>query len=392
MYLDSAATAKYTNTDDIIVQTITQAMKDSWMNPSSLYATNVKDKIDKCRKNIADFIGAKPEEIIFTSGSSESNNMAIQGWFSQVTSDISKQGVDALLHLPQIITTPIEHKSILMLLDNLYASQKHFCKVDKYGRVDLESLEYMLNTYSDSPVLVSIIYANNEIGTIQDIEAISDLVHRYNGILHIDSTQAFGHIPINVEELGVDMMSVSGHKISPVLRGIGFLYKRNGVNIKPLIYGTQENGMRGSTENTYGIIGLSKALEYCDVSEEKVLETSTKSEYLIERITLGLKPEFKCKLNGPSYNRLPNNANIILPEGVSGESVLYMLSMSNIFVSTSSACNSHSIEKSHVLKAISLTDDEAMRSIRITIPDDITYEEIDEFVDELEKAIKIIEG
>lgn len=382
IYLDNAATSKYRNVDDIIVNTMVEAMKDSWMNPSSLYVANVKDKISKCRANIAKFINAKPEEIIFTSGASESNNLAIRGWDDEIWLTTYKKS--------NIITSPIEHKSILELLENgNLGSTVYFCDVDEDGIVNYDSLEQLLKNRSikNEPILVSICHANNEIGVIQDIKMISKLVHKYGGILHIDSTQAFGHIPINVEELGVDMMSCSGHKISPVLRGIGFLYKKNGINIQPLIYGTQENQMRGGTENTYVIIGLSKALEYCDVSIPTIETLTRKRDYFIERI----KNEFGCMLNGHPIDRLSNNINVTFTQNITGEGILYMLDMSGIKCSVGSACNSKSYEPSHVLTAIGVSETDAMKTVRFTLSDDITYEEIDKVIEEICKAIKLIE-
>lgn len=380
IYLDSAATAKYRNIDDIIVNTITTAMRDSWQNPSSLYAANLKDKINKCRANIAEFIGAKPNEIYFTSGASESNNWAIRGWVDETWLEIYKT--------PNVITTKIEHKSILELLENSDLDTIiSYCNVDKFGFVDIESLKQMLIMREGKPVLVSVHMANNEIGTIQPIKQISELVHSYGGIIHVDATQALGHIHVDVEELGIDMMSASGHKISPVLRGIGFLYKRNGVDIQPLIYGAQENGLRGGTENTYGIIGLNKAIEMCNFNQDEVNEMYSKRDYFI----CLLESKFGCKLNGDRWMRLPNNINVTFPQGITGESLLYMLDMSGIKVSVGSACNSKFIEPSHVLKAIGLSDKDAMKTIRFTLPEDITYEEISYVIKEIENAIKIIE-
>ena len=380
IYLDAAATAKYANVDDIIVDTITTAMKDSWMNPSSLYAAGIKDKINKCRANIAEFIGAKVDEIIFTSGASESNNMAIRGWVDNT--------IVNTLKFPSIITTQVEHKSILKAVENENMNTRvRYCDVDEFGIVKYESLEYLLKQCRHASVLVSIHMANNEVGTIQDIKKISDLVHKYNGVLHVDATQAFGHIPIDVEELGIDMMSASGHKISSVLRGIGFLYKKNCINIQPLIYGAQEGGLRGGTENTYGIIGLNKAIEYCDFGCETMSKLREKRDYFINQ----LESKFGCKLNGHSKYRLLNNVNVTFPQNITGESLLYMLDLSDIKVSTSSACNSHTIEPSYVLTSIGLTDEQAMKSVRFTIPDDITYEEINKVVNEIDKALKIME-
>lgn len=379
IYLDAAATANHSPIDNVIVGAMTEAVNEYWRNPSSLYAANVKEKINKCRTNIARFIGADSNEIFFTSGASESNNWAIRGWVDEVWLNTYKTA--------NIITTRIEHKSILEVLDkgNLGAVVG-YCDVDEFGLISYETLEQMLIMRKGKPILVSVGLANNEIGVVQDIKRISNLVHKYGGVLHVDATQALPYIPINVEKLGIDLMSASGHKLSPVLKGIGFLYKKNSINIQPLIYGAQELHLRGGTENTFGIIGLSKAIDYCDVSQEEVEEMCKKRDYFLNL----LESKFDCELNGDSYYRLPNNINVVLPEGISGESVLYMLSMSDIYVSTSSACNSQSIVPSTVLKSIGLSDEKAMRSIRITISDSTTYKDIDYFIAELDKIIKVI--
>lgn len=381
IYLDASATAMYQSKDDIIVDTMANAMKEYWQNPSSLYAAKVKNKIDECRKNISEFIGAKPDEIYFTSGSSESNNLAICGWVDFLSIDSA--------YYPHVITTPIEHKSISNLVTHgVGDAYIDFCNVNKLGVVDYKSLEYLLATYEHEPILVSVHMANNEIGTVQDIKKISSIVHQYGGILHVDATQVVGHIPIDVEELGIDMMSASGHKISPVLKGIGFLYKKNCINIRPIIHGSQEQGLRGGTENTFGIIGLSKAIDYCDVSYEKIKNICNKRDYFIDLLVTKLG----CKLNGHCEHRLPNNINVTFPQNITGESLLYTLDLSDIKISVGSACNSHSIEPSDVLTEIGLDKDEAIRTVRFTLPDDITYRDIDFVFDEIKKAIKIIEA
>lgn len=380
IYLDSAATSGYKDVDDIIINIMVDAMKNNWMNPSSLYANKVKEEINKCRVNIAKFINAKPDEIIFNSGSSEGNNHAIRGWIDEIWLKKSKT--------PHIISTKIEHKSILELLKNIDIDAiVTYCDVDEFGVVDYDSLEQKLFFSKDYPILVSIGLANNEVGSIQPIKKIADLVHKYGGVLHSDATQAFGKIPIDVEEIDVDLMSVSGHKISPVLKGIGFLYKKNNINIQPLIYGTQENGNRGGTENTFGIIGLSKALEFCDISDKNIKEMCDKRDFFIE----SLESKFGCKLNGHPTQRLPNNINITFLQNITGESLLYMLDMSNIKISVGSACNSKSIQPSYVLKAINLTDEQAMKTIRITLSDDTLYKNILDAIEEIDKAIKLIE-
>lgn len=380
IYLDAASTSGYRDIDDIIVDVMTKAMREYWLNPSSLYAENTKKKIERCRVNISEFIGAKSNEVYFTSGASESNNWAIRGWVDEVLSDSYKAA--------NIITTPIEHKSILEAVQNKSLSAHiRYCKVDKFGIIDYSSLKNLLWMHENEPILVSIGMANNEIGALQDIKEISNLVHSYGGVLHVDATQAFGHIPIDVNELGIDLMSASGHKISPVLKGVGFLYKRNDVNIQPLIYGAQENGLRGGTENTFGIIGLSKAIEYCNISQQNIDEMCKKRDYFIEL----LKSKFSCKLNGHNEYRLPNNINVTFPQNITGESLLYTLDMSGFQISTGSACNSKSIAPSYVLKAIGLSDEQAMKTVRFTLTDGITYGEIDYVIEEIDKAIKIIE-
>lgn len=377
VYLDAAATSGYRDADNLIIDTIVDAMKKYWQNPSSLYATNVKIEINRCRENIAKFIGAKSNEIYFTSGASESNNWTIRGWAD-----------NQLFPFKNIITTRIEHKSILNVVNiSALRFSVQYCDVDEFGFIDCRCLEKMLMACGNEPILVSVGIANSEIGTIQDVKTISNLVHQYGGVLHMDATQAFGHIPINVDELGIDMLSASGHKISPVLKGIGFLYKRNRINIQPLIYGSQENGLRGGTENTFGIIGLSKAVDYCSVSKDEIDEICKKRNYFINL----LESRFDCELNGDSYYRLPNNVNVTFPQDITGESLLYILDMSDIKISTGSACNSTSIEPSRVLKAIGLSDEDAMRTVRFSLPNNITYEEIDCVVEEIDRAIKLME-
>lgn len=381
IYLDNAATASYNEVDDIIIDTMVKAMKRYWQNPSSLYASDVKKEIDECRVNITEHINAEPKEVYFTSGASESNNWAIRGRVDWISCNLG--------NLTSIITTKIEHKSILEAVSNPCLDARiYYCNVDKYGVINLNSLKEKLEVCQKSkePILVSISIANNEIGVIQPIKNVADLVHKYGGVLHVDATQAIPYIPVNVKELGIDMMSASGHKISPALRGIGFLYKKNGIDIQPLIYGAQENGLRAGTENTYGIIGLNKAIEYCDTCANKQLDMCCRRDYFIKQ----LKNRFGCTLNGHNKHRLPNNINVTFPQNISGESLLYTLDLADIKCSVGSACNSHTNVPSYVLKAIGLTDEEAMKTVRFTLPDDITYDDINNVIEEISKCIKII--
>lgn len=384
MYLDTAAT---TCIKQEVIDAMMPYLTDRYFNPSSLYSdsTYVKIALDNARKTVADFICANPNEIYFTSGGSESNCWAIQGF---VNSRIAKQ------RLPYIITTPIEHKSILECVDNQNFAVVHYLEVDENGFIDIDELNdvigYLLSNGADaSDILVSIQYANNEIGTVQDIVSIADTVHMYGCVFHTDAVQAFAHErhdQMNVDLLGIDMMSASAHKIG-ACKGTGFLYIRDGIEIKPLIYGSQMNGMRGGTENVAGIVGMAKAVELIKNNYDNKRFLAMNRDYFINKlIAIG------CKLNGPSDNRLANNINVVLPYGINGETLLYSLDVDDIQIGTGSACNSHSIESSHVLKAIGLSDRDAECSIRITIPDDITMDEIDEIVKSIDSSIKVLKS
>lgn len=391
LYLDNAST---TPVDKRVIDAMMPYFTDKWHNPSSLCTngTKVRDDVEKARSVVADFINAEPDEIFFTSGASEANNWAIRGFDDAYNCD-----KDRLLRfesqISSIITTTIEHKSLIEAVSNpMLISNVYFCGVDKFGFVDLDALEaHLCNRSKMAPKLVSIQLANNEIGTIQNIEEISSIVHEYNGILHTDATQAFGKIPIDVEDMWIDMLSASGHKIGAP-KGIGILYKRKEVDLMPLICGSQMNGMRGGTENVPYIIGMAKAVEVSDINGVEYggwsglnWHMEGKRDKLInDLVNIG------CKLNGSLSSRLPNNINIMLPEGISGESMLYVLDMSGVCIAVGSACNSHSISASPVLKAIGLSDEEAARCIRITLSPETTYDDINYVTSEIEKAIKVL--
>lgn len=384
MYFDSAATTKV---KDEVLQAMLPYFTEKFYNPSSLYlkARKVKKDIEEARANIADFINAEPDEIYFTSGASESNSWVLQGFL------LSRS-------MPDIVVSDIEHKSIIEFIDNsdfpniyIIDNTKAKTKEGKITNLFFDSFVAL----KTADVLCSIQTANNEIGTIQDIKTLCDIAHKRGYLLHTDATQAFGQIPIDVKKLGVDFLSASGHKIGAP-KGIGILYIKKGTKISPLIYGTQQNGLRGGTENVPYIIGLSKAVS---LKREKL-----KPEYIAfknrcrDEIIDRLVSEFGCKLNGTTgSSRLPNNINITFPQNITGESLVYMLDTDGIIVSSGSACNSYSNKHSHVLKAIGLSDSEAMRTIRITLPDeffDMPYkdkqEEINYFIDKLKKAIKAV--
>ena len=380
IYLDAAST---TRPKTEVVDAMLPYLTDKYHNPSSLYSPSVliKTDIEKARKIIADFISADSEEIYFTSGGSESNCWAIRGWIDNKIKNGSKSIV--------VITTPIEHKSIMEFHVANVLNFVTFAtvKVDSDGFVDVNHLDNLLDEYKEHDVLVSIQMANNEIGTIQKIGMLSCFVHDHNATLHVDAVQAFGQIPIHVNRMGIDMLSASGHKIGTP-KGIGILYKNKNIEIEPLIYGSQMDGLRGGTENVPYIIGFARAVKlanYHTNSGSFAVEV-WRNNFIKKLENIG------CKLIGSRHVRLPNNINVMLPEGVGAEEMLYILDTSLIYISTGSACNSHSIEPSHVLKAIGLTDEEAMRCIRITLPDDFDCDIINQVICSIEKNIKLLQS
>lgn len=377
IYLDNAATTKVKQE---VVKEMMPYFTEKFYNPSSLYgsATKIKEDIERARKIVGNFIKANSDEICFTSSGSESNCWAISG-FCHYCNTINMR--------PAIITSTIEHKSILECVKNMIADV-YYVDVDRDGLINLDTLSALLNDVSlwGVPLLCSFQLANNEIGTLQNISKISKMLYKCGGLLHVDAVQVFGQIPIDVDELGVDMLSVSGHKIG-CPKGIAFLYIRNGTTISPMIYGSQMDGKRGGTENVPYIMGMAKAVELCEINPRKNIELCEKQLYFMRRLV----EDFDCKINGSVANRLPNNINVTFPQNITGEALLYMLDMSDIKVSTGSACNSKSVEPSYVLKSIGLTDEEAMKTIRISLSDDITYQDINYVINEIDKAIKLIE-
>lgn len=367
LYLDNASTTK---PSDSILNAIMPYIEEHWHNPSSLYSNGVKvrNDIESVRKQVANLINAKPEEIYFTSGAAEANNWAIRGYDDKCCAG-------------QIITTPIEHASIIKMIEKSHLqSNIKIADIDQYGVVKLDSL-VPYNKYKSN--LTSVIAANNEIGTVQNLKDISDKVHSYNGVFHTDATQMLPYMQIDVEKMGIDMLSASAQKLGG-LKGAGFLYVKNSVKdmIEPLIYGEQERGMRGGTENVVGIIAMGEAIKYIDHDNISYMHN-------LQECFIGKLESIGCKLIGSKENRLPNHISIMLPDNVGGEELLYILDMSGIMISTGSACNSHSKEASHVLKAIGLTDEEASRVIRITFSSNLTMDDVYRTVGEIEKAIKL---
>lgn len=358
IYLDNAATTK---PKQAVVDAINECLINTWGNPSSLHTLGkeAKNVVDENRKIVADFIGAKPEEIIFTSGACEANSLAICGYLN--------------CHDDRLITTGIEHKSIM----EISKEEKYntiVIPVDSKGVVDLQYLENALQAFPFEKPLVSIQYANNEIGTIQDMKRISEIVHYYGGVIHTDATQMIPDRKIDVT--GIDMMSFSGQKLGAP-KGIGVLYVRDGIKLEPIIYGLQENSRRGGTENVPYIAGLGAAVKHLQYPTGEVRNYFARQA--LERI-----PE-SCLVGATDYRRLKNNASICF-RGISGELLLLMLNERGIYASAGSACNH---EPSHVLKAVGLSDEDIGSTVRFTFGDQ-TKDDVDFVVDNLVEIVGIL--
>lgn len=371
IYLDHAAT---TAVHPDVLKEMLPYFTDKFGNPSSVYgfAANNKNKLTEARETIAGALGAKSEEIYFTAGGSESDN-----WALKCTAEA--YGV----HGGHIITTKIEHHAILHTCKYLQnrGYDVTYLDVDENGLVDLNTLEAAIRP---DTFLISIMFANNEIGTIEPIKEIGEIAHRHGILFHTDAVQAFGQIPIHVDEMNIDMLSASGHKLNGP-KGIGFLYIKKGLKLKSFIHGgQQERGRRAGTENVPGIVGIAKACEIAMAEMEERMKKETElRDYLIERI---LKEIPYTRLNGHSKKRLPNNVNISF-QFVEGESILIMLDMAGICASSGSACTSGSVDPSHVLLAIGLPHEIAHGSLRLTIGYENTKEEMDTVVDNLKRII-----
>ena len=371
IYLDNAAT---TRTAPEVVEAMLPYFSELYGNPSSIYsiAQKSKEAITKGREQIAAVLGTNPENIYFTAGGSESDNWALKATFDAFKSKGN-----------HIITTKIEHHAILHTCEYLekQGARITYLNVDKNGVVDLEELKAAI---TPETILISVMFANNEIGTIQPIKEIGKIAKEHNILFHTDAVQAFGQVPINVDELGVDMLSSSGHKINGP-KGIGFLYIRKGVKIRSFVHGgAQERKRRAGTENVPGIVGYGKAAEMAaSTMPERTAKEIELRDYMISRI---LKEIPLCRLNGDSVKRLPNNVNISF-EFIEGESMLIMLDMNGICASSGSACTSGSLDPSHVLLAIGLPHEVAHGSLRLTLGADTTKEDIDFTVDKIKEIV-----
>lgn len=372
IYLDNAAT---TQVKEEVFQEMLPYFRINFSNPSAVYsfAQEGKKAVEKARGQAAGLIGAKQDEIYFTAGGSESDNWALKATAEAYQSKGR-----------HIITSKIEHHAILHTCEYLEKKgyEITYLDVDEDGKIKLEELKSAIRK---DTILISIMAANNEIGTIEPLEAIGKIAHE-NGILfHTDAVQAYGHIPIDVDKMHIDMLSASGHKLGGP-KGVGLLYIRTGVKIGSFIHGgAQERSRRAGTHNTPGIVGIGKAAELAGRNIETVSRYEIKlRDHLIERV---LKEIPYSRLNGHRTDRLPGNANFCF-RFIEGESMLILLDQLGICASSGSACTSGSLDPSHVLLAIGLPHEIAHGSLRISLSEETTIEDIDFVVDELKKIVE----
>ena len=371
IYMDNAAT---TPVKPEVLDAMLPYFTEKFGNPSSIYSISSENKkaITDAREVIAKTINTTPENIYFTAGGSESDN-----WALKATADVyASKG-------KHIITTKIEHHAILHTCEYLETKgfEITYLDVDENGLVKLDELTAAIRP---DTILISVMFANNEIGTIEPIAEIGKIAHEHGVLFHTDAVQAYTQVPIDVEAMNIDMMSTSGHKINGP-KGIGFLYIRKGVKIKSFIHGgAQERHRRAGTENVTGIIGLAKAAEIATANmKERTAEEIKVRDHLIERIEKEIP---YAKLNGDRVKRLPNNVNFSF-QFVEGESMLILLDSKGICASSGSACTSGSLDPSHVLLAIGLPHEIAHGSLRLTISDQITMEDADYVVDNLKEIV-----
>lgn len=371
IYLDNAAT---TRTAPEVVEAMLPYFREQYGNPSAIYSlgSGAKKALNQAKRTIAGAIGAKQEEIYFTSGGTEADNWALKA----AAEAYGGKG-------RHIITTRIEHHAVLHTCDYLEAKgfEVTYLNVDHEGMVDLEELRAAIRP---DTILISVMFANNEIGVIEPVGEIGAIAREHGVLFHTDAVQVFGQLPIDVEELHIDMLSASAHKMNGP-KGIGFLYVRSGVKLGSFLHGgAQERNRRAGTENVPGIVGLEaatvRALERMADKAEKERELR---DYLIERIEKEIPC---CRLNGHRTKRLPGNVNFSF-QYVEGESILIMLDLRGICASSGSACTSGALDPSHVLLALGLKHEEAHGSLRLTLSEENTREELDIVVESLKEAV-----
>lgn len=372
IYLDNAAT---TQLDEAVLQEMLPFLRQTYGNPSAVYhfAEESQKAVDHAREQTAGLIGAKPEEIFFTGGGTESDNWALKA----AAEAYSAKG-------KHIITSKIEHHAVLHTCHYL---EKHgyevtYLDVDQDGKISLEQLRAAIRP---DTVLISVMTANNEIGTIEPIAEIGRIAHEHGVLFHTDAVQAYGHIPLHVQEMNIDLLSASGHKLNGP-KGVGILYVRKGVKLGSILHGgAQERGKRAGTLNVPGIVGFGKAAQIAgQTMEERARSETALRDHLIERVLSEIP---HVRLNGHRTDRLPNNVNFCF-RFIEGESLLILLDQLGICASSGSACTSGSLDPSHVLLAIGLPHEIAHGSLRITLSEKTSVEEIDFVADELKKIVE----
>lgn len=397
IYLDNAAT---TQISPAVLEAMMPYLKDVYANPGTIYGfgRQAADAISKARKQVADFIGAKPEQIIFTSGGTEANNLAIKGCKNHLTK-INKK---------HIVTSPTEHDSVLRAIESLcnplccndkkcikpefYTS---FLSVDKRGHIQVDELEHMSYTYDDIG-LVSVMYANNEIGVLNNVASVGRICREKHILFHTDCVQAAGSVALDVTKIGCDFMSISSHKIHGV-KGVGALYVRDKQYLSPIINGglVQEFGLRGGTENVAGIVGFGKACELAgkgieDYSRTVIYYKKHFCEILKDRLA-DEHMENDVSINGlpPRY---PGKTLSLTFKNVDAETLVLMMDAKGVCISAGSACTSHESNPSHVLKAIGLSDDEARSTVRISFSEFNTEYEIERAAKLLANCVQTLRG
>ena len=374
VYADNAATTKLS---PAVLEAMMPYLTEEYGNPSSLYrfGNHAKRAIEQARKEVADVLGAEPVEILFTGGGTEADN-----WVKEIMRSLKARGKN------HFITSAVEHHALLHSAQRLQKEgfEVTFIPVDREGQIDPEQVRAAIRPETG---LVSIMFANNEIGTIYPIQEIGAICRQAGVLFHTDAVQAAGHLPINVKEMNIDLLSLSAHKFHGP-KGVGAFYCRRGIPLPSLIDGgAQERGKRAGTENVAGIVGLGAALR---LANEEMSETSARVSAMRDRLIDGiLQTVPMCRLNGPRHNRLPGNCNISFL-GIEGESLLLRLDLAGIAASSGSACASSSLDPSHVLLAIGLPHEVAHGSVRLSLSDYNTEEDVDYILEKLPEIVSTL--
>ena len=374
VYADNAATTKLS---PAVLEAMMPYLTEEYGNPSSLYrfGNHAKRAIEQARKEVADVLGAEPFEILFTGGGTEADN-----WVKEIMRSLKARGKN------HFITSAVEHHALLHSAQRLQKEgfEVTFIPVDREGRIDPEQVRAAIRPETG---LVSIMFANNEIGTIYPIQEIGAICRQAGVLFHTDAVQAAGHLPINVKEMNIDLLSLSAHKFHGP-KGVGAFYCRRGIPLPSLIDGgAQERGKRAGTENVAGIVGLGAALR---LANEEMPETSARVSAMRDRLIDGILQTIPmCRLNGPRHNRLPGNCNISFL-GIEGESLLLRLDLAGIAASSGSACASSSLDPSHVLLAIGLPHEVAHGSVRLSLSDYNTEEDVDYILEKLPEIVSTL--